>query len=371
MSRMAASYLEVMREVARSPDRTILIAGCLPDNIGAERIRAYPKLELWQSSNESRWMSKPLPKSTGIVLMLRFISHPASRSLAGQAKARGIVCTGVLETGDVRQLIDLAFKGVVTPHDEPQSDPSTWPVLTGPTGTPGTFDPKTYMKAPTGRLVTGKPNGAAAPTPSTIPPPGPTETVVPAPLKMKSKVNGLYRHLEALNVNVDALPIMREAERVLPAIQVFFPTMTTRNLAKSISLMRRRAGHPPLPTGRMPKSGIRGLTVRMMEHAAKHPGALAQVNGAVQAPEPPPAPQPQKPQPAPPVVAKAEISIEDALKAIATARTALAAAERALDAAEQSVKATQAGMEETVLKRVEDDVMQALIGIREQRRSKS
>jgi hypothetical protein len=228
------------------------------------------------------------------------------------------------------------------------------------------------MKAPTGRLVTGKPNGAAAPTPSTIPPPGPTETVVPAPLKMKSKVNGLYRHLEALNVNVDALPIMREAERVLPAIQVFFPTMTTR---------KPREEHQPdaAPSGAPAAADRPHAEVGHPRADGQDDGARGQAPGRAGAGQrrrpgaraPAGSPAPRSPSRPPPVVAKAEISIEDALKAIATARTALAAAERALDAAEQSVKATQAGMEETVLKRVEDDVMQALIGIREQRRSKS
>lgn len=264
LSKMAESYLSSLRTVARSADQRILIAGCRVSNLGDGRVRDNPKLELWESDEEARWVKRSIPKDVGVVIPLRWVSHPATRALSIQCKQRGILFTGILSTGDVRQLIDLAFKGVLVPKPDVQSDPSTWKL--GP--------PRLVAKAP------------IAITPPTVPPsPPPAEAPTPTPIVLRSHTDGLSAFIRRAGFDREKRPI-EEAERLLPAVRQADPTIDVRRLSGLLGRLRREDGGKPLPKGRRPSSHV----PRHQPVVAPPPVAVKVPNAPILSTAPAPAP---------------------------------------------------------------------------------
>jgi hypothetical protein len=211
LSASAASYVQGLRGVVRSQKANrILVVGLMPSNIG--EWAQHPQVEVW-SSQEEYWTRSSIPANVGAVLLSRFISHSASGRIMSEAKARQIICTaGVLQTGEIRKLLDEAFKGIGPQVAQPEPEatqPRRERVVVAVAPKP--------MAPPVVAVKRGRPTAKS---------PGITAAV--------------ERHLD-----LHASPKL-EGDRIYPLIQAAFPNATRENVQHVIQNIRSTRGAPKL-----------------------------------------------------------------------------------------------------------------------------
>jgi hypothetical protein len=285
----------------------------MPSNIG--EWAQHPQVEVW-SSQEEYWTRSSIPANVGAVLLSRFISHSASGRIMSEAKARQIICTaGVLQTGEIRKLLDEAFKGIGPQVAQPEPEatqPRRERVVVAVAPKP--------MAPPVVAVKRGRPTAKS---------PGITAAV--------------ERHLD-----LHASPKL-EGDRIYPLIQAAFPNATRENVQHVIQNIRSTRGAPKLRGNRHRLGAPTAPTTTPQPPAA---APLAQ-SKAVDAPPPVVSPQAQT----------ADASIAHALDA-------LGAAERAISASRAALESARRELGESFLRAVEDAVMESLANVTAQFRGR-
>jgi hypothetical protein len=363
ISQMAESYLPGLRTVVRDLHLKVLIVGCLPGNLGPKWWN-HPKIELWTSQDESHWRRSPIPKDVGAVLLLSWLGHGASQRIMREAKERELLYTGLLGTGDVRQLLDLAFKGYEAPAKAKESE--IWDVRGD---LKKRFDAQlaekrlkeigsgeVSLEAKATAIIEGQTlPQPSVPAPPPPPPPSPEAPPTPAPVepspepagKRVIQNRGLVRLMVQLGADPSVKPQSKEAKRLMPELVAVFPGVRHEVVMASLSAMRRDK-----------KMGRRTLTPPVPVRKPGAPLAVTfQPDGqgvVVPAPEMPvlPAPVAVQGTSAP----AADVSIDAALNALAQAETALHTATNALLTARHQ-------MAETIVAEVELGIREALKGV--------
>lgn len=346
LSPMAESYLPGLLEVARSLHQKILVVGCRWSNLGP-KLADHPKLILWNSQDEAKWTRQRIPREVGAMLLLKWISHPASNRLMDEAKERGIHYTGLISTGDVRQLLHLALK------DAPR-------LVRGETGYEFAFaEPTPTPSEPAPPPPIAPAPGPAGPDPAPTPSPSDPPPTVPTTNALGHN-RGLTGLLTALGADVHATPHVREAERLLGQVRETFPTATKYSVASTLSQMRLKTGARRIKV----RASVRALeAARHRPTTPQEPPAEAQAPTTVSvpatsqtvtvAPEEPVVALPPAAPPVPKVTQAADVSIDDAL-------SALAAAENAIHAAMESLLSARRNMAQTIVAEIQTGVQQAL-----------
>lgn len=348
MSPMAAGYLPRLKSVVHDLNLKILVVGCLPGNLGPKWWN-HPRVELWSSQDEAKWQRQSIPRDVGALLLLEWISHPASKRVLREAKERDLVYTPVpIGTGDVRQLLAEAFKGYAEPAKARQSE--IWDqrgdlrrqqlhaqqaetlarAMEAATRSDGQQPAVVPPPAPPPQPSTPTPTQPAEPDPLPAPAPQappPTTQRGRGPDRNK-RLRGLSEVILAVGGRPEAIPHTKEAKRIVKAVQATFPSVNFKQLATQLNSMRHR-GLKGLKSGEVPPAPV-----------APAPVAPAPVAPVAKAP-----PKRQK-EPQASSAPAADISIDQALDA-------LASAEKAINKAVEALLTARSQMADTVVKEVE------------------
>lgn len=368
MSVMAKGFLPGLRSVVRDLDLKILIVGCLPGNLGPKWWN-HPKIELWTSQDEAKWSKASIPKGVGAMLLLEWIAHKSSTRLLKEAKERDLVYTPVpMSTGDVRQLLDATFKDYVAPVKPKGSD--IWDQR-------GDLRRQQLHAAQAETLAKAmeeakRADGQTPPSPEAPPSPTPTEPVEPDPVptpqeppptapptehaKKTIKSRGLTRLLVALKVPLTQ-PHYPEAARVLPIVQKAYPSVNRETVAASLSLLRREPGYvtrnADATLAEWPELSRPTPEPKVEAKRLPDPKTLPTVAEWPEPQTPPPAAQAARSDDLAPA---ADVSIDEALNALAQAETAIHKATDALSAARRQ-------MAETIVAEIERGHRELLAGV--------